>query len=123
MGRIRQTFFQRRNADGQQAQENMFSIANHQGNGNQNTIRYHLIFVRRKDESESHLCPTLCDPMDCIVNSPGQNTGVGSHSLLQGIFPTQGLNLGLLHYRQIPYQLSYQGSPFCQNGYHQKVYK
>ena len=85
-------------------------------------------------------------------NSPGQNTGVGSLSLLQGIFPTQGLNpglstlqadslpaepqgkskntgvgslsllqrifltqelnRGLLHYRQIPYQLSYQGS-FC----------
>ena len=44
-------------------------------------------------------------------NSPGQNTGVGSCSLLQGIFPTQGLNQGLLHRRQILYQLSYQGSP------------
>ena len=44
-------------------------------------------------------------------NSPGQNTGVGSHSLFQGIFPTQGLNLGLPHYRQILYQLSHQGSP------------
>ena len=43
-------------------------------------------------------------------NSPGQNTGVGSLSLLQGIFPTQGLNPGLLHYMQILYQLSYQGS-------------
>ena len=43
--------------------------------------------------------------------SPGEpNTGVGSHSLLQGIFPTQGLNLGLLHCRQIIYYLSYQGS-------------
>ena len=31
---------------------------------------------------------TLCDPMDSPWNSPGQNTGVGSHSLLQGIFPT-----------------------------------
>ena len=40
-------------------------------------------------------------------NSPGQNTGVGSFSLLQGIFPTQGLNPGLLHCRQILYQLSY----------------
>ena len=40
-------------------------------------------------------CPTLCDPMDCIVlNSPGQNTGVGSLSLLQGIFPTHGSNQG-----------------------------
>ena len=41
-------------------------------------------------------------------NSPGQNTGVGSLSLLQGIFPIQGLNPGLLHCRQILYQLSHQ---------------
>ena len=45
-------------------------------------------------------------------NSPGQNTGVGSLSLLQGIFPAQGLNWGLLHFRQILYQLSYQGSQY-----------
>ena len=44
-------------------------------------------------------------------NSPGQNTAVGSLSLLQGIFPTQGLNLGLPHCRQILYQLSHKGSP------------
>ena len=44
-------------------------------------------------------------------NSPGQNTGVGSLSLLQGIFPTQGLKPGLLYFRQILYQLSHQGSP------------
>ena len=43
-------------------------------------------------------------------NSPGQNTGVGSCSLLQGIFPTQGSNPGLPHCRWILYQLSYQGS-------------
>ena len=43
--------------------------------------------------------------------SPGQNMGLGSLFLLQGIFPTQGLNLGLLHCRWILYQLSYQGSP------------
>ena len=55
-------------------------------------------------------CPTLCDPTDCPWNSPGQNTGVGSHSLLQGIFPTQGLNPGLLHGRRILYHLSHQGS-------------
>ena len=42
--------------------------------------------------------------------SPGQNTGVGSHSLLQGIFATQGLNPGLPHCRQILYQLSQEGS-------------
>ena len=44
-------------------------------------------------------------------NSPGQNTGVGSLSLLQGIFPTQGSNPGLPHGRWILYQLSHQGSP------------
>ena len=44
-------------------------------------------------------------------NSPGQNTGVGRLSLLQGIFPIQGLNLGLLHCRYLPYHLSHQGSP------------
>ena len=45
-------------------------------------------------------------------NSPGQNTGVGSHSLLEGIFPIQGSNPGLLHCRWILYQLSHQGSPY-----------
>ena len=44
-------------------------------------------------------------------NSPGQNTGVGSLFLLQGIFLTQGSNWGLLHCRWILYQLSYQGIP------------
>ena len=44
-------------------------------------------------------------------NSPGQNTGVGSLSLLQEIFPTQESNWGPLHCRQILYQLSYEGSP------------
>ena len=44
-------------------------------------------------------------------NSPGQNTEVGSLSLLQGIFPTQGLNPGLLHCRWILYQLSHKVSP------------
>ena len=44
-------------------------------------------------------------------NSPGKNTGVGSLSLLQGIFPTQGSNPGLPPCRQILYQLSHKGSP------------
>ena len=44
-------------------------------------------------------------------NSPGQNTGVGSLSLLQGVFPTQGSNLRLPHCRWILYQLSQEGSP------------
>ena len=44
-------------------------------------------------------------------NSPGQNTELGNLSLLQGIFPTQGLNPGLPHCRRILYQLSHKGSP------------
>ena len=47
----------------------------------------------------------------CPWNSPGQNTEVGSLSLLQGIFPTQGSNSGLPHCRRILYQLSHKGSP------------
>ena len=42
---------------------------------------------------------------------PGKNIGVGCYFFFQGIFPTQGLNSGLLHCRQILYWLSYQGSP------------
>ena len=53
-------------------------------------------------------CPTLCNHSPW--NSPGQNPAVGSLSLLQGIFPTQGLNPGLPHCRQILYQL-HRGSP------------
>ena len=63
-------------------------------------------------------CLTLCNPMDCSPSgssvhgdSPGKNTGIGCHDLLQGIFPTQGSNLGLPHCRQILYHLSHQGSP------------
>ena len=62
---------------------------------------------------------TLCDPMDeparllCPWNSPGTNTGAGSHFLLQGIFLTQESNRGLLQCRQILYHLSQQESPFC----------
>ena len=57
--------------------------------------------------------PTLCHSMDYTVHEilQGQNTGVGSSFLLQGIFPTQGQNPGLLHCRQFLYQLSHQGSP------------
>ena len=63
-------------------------------------------------------CPTLCDPKNCSLQGssvhwdfPGKNTRVGCHTLLQGIFPTQGSNLGLLHCRQILYHLCHQGSP------------
>ena len=57
--------------------------------------------------SNSLRLPGLYSPW----NSSGQNTGVGSLSLLQGIFPTQGSNSGLLHCRRILYQLSHKGSP------------
>ena len=48
----------------------------------------------------------------CSWNSPGKNTGVGCHFPLQGIFPSQYLNLCLLHHNWILYQLSHQGSPW-----------
>ena len=63
-------------------------------------------------------CPALCNAMDCSTpgssvhgDSPGKNTRVGCHILLQEIFPTNGSNPGLLHFRQILYRLSHQGSP------------
>jgi len=46
----------------------------------------------------------------CPWNSPGKNSRMGCHSLLQGIFLTQGSNLGILHCRQFLYSLSHQGS-------------
>ena len=64
-------------------------------------------------KSVTQLCPTLCDSMDYYRpwHSPGQNTGGGSLSLLQGTFLTQGSNPGLPHCRWILYQLSHKGSP------------
>ena len=61
----------------------------------------------------SQSCLTLCDPHGLYSpwHSPGQDTGVGSLSLLQGIFPTQVSNTGFPHHRQILYQLSHKGSP------------
>ena len=67
----------------------------------------------------------MCEGVSCSVisdslwphglhsprNSLGQNTRIGSCFLPQGIFPTQGLNPGLLHCRQILYQLSHKGNP------------
>ena len=61
----------------------------------------------------TQLCQTLCDSMDCSLpgssvhgDYPGKNTGVGCLALLQGIFPTQGLNPALPHCRWILYHLS-----------------
>ena len=62
-------------------------------------------------------CPTLVTPWTvacqalCPWDFPGKHTGVGCHFLLQGIFPSQESNPGLLHCRQILYRLSYEGSP------------
>ena len=63
-------------------------------------------------------CPTLCNTMDCSLPGssvhgtfPGKNTGESCPSFLQRTFLTLGLNLGLLHCRQILYHLSHQGSP------------
>ena len=65
------------------------------------------------------LCLTFCDSMDCSPSdssvhgdSSGKNTGVGCCALLQGIFPTQGSNPGLLHCKWILYHLSHQESPY-----------
>ena len=72
----------------------------------------------------------LCDPMDCNPpvssvhgDSPGKNTELGCHALLQGIFPTRGSNPSLPHCRQSLYCQRHQGSPrksgalpFLQNG-------
>ena len=68
-------------------------------------------------ESESESSSVVSDSLwprglNCLWNSPGRSTGVGSLSLLQGIFPTQESNWGLLHFRQILYCLSHQGSPY-----------
>ena len=71
-------------------------------------------FKRMYKESESRSVMSDSLPPQGLYspwNSPGQNTGAGSLSLLQGIFPTQGLNPGLLHCRWIIYQLSHEGSP------------
>ena len=67
-------------------------------------------------------CPTLCDPMDCGPpgwDSPGKNTGVACHFLLQGIFPPQGSNPQLLHCRRILYRWA-SGKPSSVLTYHLK---
>ena len=63
-----------------------------------------------KMKSESESCSVVSDSL-WPRGLPGQNTAVGSLSLLQGIIPTQGSNLGLPHCRQILYQLTHEGSP------------
>ena len=68
--------------------------------------------------SLAQLCPAfrICSPPGFSVHgiTPGKNTGVGCRSLLQGIFPTQGWNPGLLYCRQILYHQSHQNLGACQ---------
>ena len=100
--------------------------------GKNTGVGCHFLLQCMKLKSENEVtqsCPTLSDPMDCSL--PGfsihgisqarvlewaampspKNTGVGSNSLLQGIFLTQRSNPSLLHCRQILYHLSHQGNP------------
>ena len=92
-----------------------------------NILHTHTLY-RRTYESEkvlgAQLCPTLCDPMYC--STPGSSIpGIFQARKLKWvaipfsrvIFPTQGLNQGLLHCRQILYHLSHQGSPYTYNHY------
>ena len=84
----------------------------------------HHLFHYRYNESVScsvvlnSLRPHGLQPIRLLHpwNSPGKNTGVGSHSLLQGIFPIQESDPDLLHGRQILYCLSHQGSPSFDEG-------
>ena len=88
---------------GQSIQENLLCVT-----GNRSS---------RHDQSLSPLvsCSVMSDSLParllCPWDSPGKNTGVGCHSLLQNIFRNQRLNLNLLHCRQILCHLSQQGSP------------
>ena len=61
--------------------------------------------------SDSVTVWTVAHQTALSMESPGKNTGVGCHALLQGVFPNQESKLGLPHCRQILYQLSHQGSP------------
>ena len=76
--------------------------------------------LSKPKESQRVSCSVMSDSLQphrlypdrllCPWSSPGKNTGVGCHSLLQGISPTQGSNLGFLHCRPIIYHLSHHGS-------------
>ena len=75
-----------------------------------------MAIMQNMYESESHsVMSDSLQPLGLYSpwNSPGQSTGVGSLSFLQGIFPTQGSNPGLQHCRQILYQLSHKGMYKC----------
>ena len=85
-------------------------------------VAFRVVFIQRKTICGcvvlclvTQSCPNLCNPLVCSPpgssHSPGKNTGVGCHALLQGTFSTQGSNPGLPLCRWILYHLSHQGSP------------
>ena len=78
-----------------------------------NEADYEQMLILKLKMKVAQPCPTLCDRIEYTVHGIllGRNTGVGSLSLLRGIFLTQGLNSGLLRCRWILYQLSHKGSP------------
>ena len=91
-----------------------FEFKPHQRWGLIKTLYFQWAPMKASSGSES--CSVVSDslrPQELYSpwNCPGQNTGVGNLSLLQWIFPTQGLNPGLPHSGQILYQLSHKGSP------------
>ena len=71
----------------------------------------HYIMIKGSIQEEDIAIINIYAPNIGAPQYVSQNTGVGCHFLLQGIFPTQGLNLGLLHCRQILYQVSYREAP------------
>ena len=77
-------------------------------NANQTILRYHLAHVRMRESRLVVSNSLRPHGLYSLWNSPGQNAGVGNLSLLQEIFPTQGLNPRLPHCRQILYQVSHK---------------
>ena len=79
------------------------------------TVWHNTIHIHWSTTVKAKVCSVVSNSLQfhglIPWNSPGQNTGVGSLSLLQGIFATQGSKPGPPHCRQILYQLSHKGSP------------
>ena len=75
------------------------------------TASWEFSLCKWKWKSLSHVWHLAIPQTTQSWNSPGQNTGVSSLSLLQGVFPNQGLNPGLPHCRRTLYQLSHKESP------------
>ena len=90
----------------------MAELANHDLFHSSSRSEIYMVIYESESECFSVVSDSL-QPHELYSpwNSPGQNTGVGSLSLLRGIFPTQGSNLGLPHCRRILYQLSHGENP------------